>query len=336
MRLRSRPATLVSLATLAAAASLAAPAAAQTAPEAETAAVPAVEIVASYPSGTFLENLLVDGDRVLFTSYLDRRLMAWDGEGEPSVLAGLDTHPVGLASVGDRIVASAHGAPFTEGPTFTATNRFLVLDRDGAVISETPAPDALFLNGLVALPSGAVLAADSLAGRIWRFDPASGAIETWLEDEALRPVEGSPRPGANGLKLAGDALLVSNSARGALLRVPLDGEAPAGPPETVAETGPIDDFAVLAGRHRDRGLARRGRAADRSGRRRGAAPRGRLRRLHRGRGLRVRGGPPRADHRQPPRGGHGGRARAAPRPPRLRPDLRRDPAQHGDTRCRGS
>lgn len=210
---------------------------------------PEVATVASYPSGTFLENLSVGPDgALLFTSYLDRSVMTWSGSGEPSVLTELDVHPVGILSRAADIVVSAHRTSFTEGPAFTATNEILVLDRDGDVLSRVKAPDALFLNGLVELAPDVVLVADSLAGRIWRFNPTDGAIDTWIADPLLEvaPDAQDQRPGANGLKVHDGWLYISNSSRGAIYRVRLDGTEPSGSIEDFAATGPVDDFAFLS------------------------------------------------------------------------------------------
>lgn len=207
-----------------------------------------VATVASYPSPAFLENLSAGPDgTLLFTSYLDRTVRSWTGSGEPVVFAELDVHPVGILSREDDIILSTHGTPFTEGPSFTATNEVLVLDRDGRVLSRVAAPDALFLNGLVELSPDVVLVADSLAGRIWRFDPSSGALDTWLADPLLEvaPDAQNQRPAANGLKVQDGWLYVSNSSRGAITRVRLDGTSPTGDLEAFAETGPVDDFTFL-------------------------------------------------------------------------------------------
>lgn len=218
----------------------AAPAAAQDAPRAS--------VIASYPTPSFLENLSVGSDgQVLFTSYLDRSVLRWSGAGAPDRLTQLDTHPVAILSRRDDIVLTAHGKPFTEGPAFTATNEFLVLGRDGGVRRRTPAPDALFLNGLVELSPMRLLAADAAAGRIWSYDPATGSIAAWLADPLLTvdPAQ-AQRPGANGLKLREGFLYISNSSRGALFRLPVADGKPAGALETVATPGPIDDFAFLS------------------------------------------------------------------------------------------
>ncbi|MBU0834694.1 MAG: hypothetical protein KKH33_20220 [Alphaproteobacteria bacterium] len=205
--------------------------------------------VASYPSGTFLENIAEGPDgALLITNYFDRTLLAWDGVGAPAPFVALDLHPVGILARADDIVLSAHGTSFAEGPAFTQTNAFLILSPDGRVIRTIPAPQALFLNGIVEVAPGTILAADSLAGMIWQLDLASGTITEWLADPlfATDPAETGQTPGANGLKIRDGWLYVSNSSRQALYRVALDGAGPKGAPQLFAATGSIDDFAFLA------------------------------------------------------------------------------------------
>jgi sugar lactone lactonase YvrE len=87
--------------------------------------------------------------------------------------------------------------------------------------------------------------ADSAAGAIWRFDPATGALALWQRDDAYAPDPAVQpfRPGVNGLKFFDGALYASNTSRGALYRVALAGDgAPAGMPVRWAAPGPIDDF----------------------------------------------------------------------------------------------
>lgn len=220
---------------------LVAPAAAQSPPPVTT--------IASYPHGRFLENLSVDArGRLLFTSYLDQTLMTWNGRGAPAPLVRLDVHPVAVLARANDIIVSAHGTPFTQGAAFTATNQLLVLDRRGQVTRRVALPNALFLNGMVEIALDVILVADSLAGKIWRFNPVTGSVEPWLADPLLAadPAAPSQRPGANGLKLQNGWLYISNSARGTLHRVRLSGKSPMGALELFATTGPIDDFTFLA------------------------------------------------------------------------------------------
>lgn len=209
---------------------------------------PAVETIASYPSGTFLENLSIgaDGD-VLVTSYIDRSILSWPGSGQPRVLTKLPAYPVGILSRTDDIIVSVHGLPFTQGPAFTKTNAMMVIDRSGRIVRQTAAPDALFLNGLVELAPGVILAADSLAGRIWAYDPERGTMATWFADPLLAVDLAATvqRPGANGLKIVGDHLYISNSSRGAIYRLRMADGRPVGSLQAFARTGPVDDFAPL-------------------------------------------------------------------------------------------
>ncbi|MBB3896705.1 SMP-30/gluconolactonase/LRE family protein [Roseococcus suduntuyensis] len=215
---------------------LAAPVRAQSAPE----------ILARFPNGTFLENLVVEPEgRVLFTNYLARRIERWSEGAGAAMLAEVPAYPVSLTALGDgRQALAAHGASFLQGPAATrGTGSVLLLDGEGRVQGRIALPEAIFPNGGVLLAPGRMLLADSALGRIWAVDLAAGTVAPWLDHPLLTPVEGQRNPGVNGLKRQGEHLLVSNSARRLLLRVPLAG----GMPETLAQmTGGVDDFAVAA------------------------------------------------------------------------------------------
>ena len=166
---------------------------------------------ASFPHGAFLENLTASPEgEITFTSYFAKALMRFDSGNDdaPTVFAELDTHPVGIIPVGDDFVVSAHRTPFTDAPAFMSSNELLIVGRDGRVRKRIPAPDARFLNGLVALPDGDVLVADSAAGVVWRLDLDTGSLVPWQRADAYAPdASVQPfRPGVNGLKLLGGAL----------------------------------------------------------------------------------------------------------------------------------
>lgn len=209
-------------------------------------AQPAPEILARFPNGTFLENLIVEPDgSVLFTNYLARRIERWTASADAALHAEVDAFPVSLTPLGDgRQALAAHGASFLQGPAaMRGMGAVLLLDGAGRVQSRIALPDAIFPNGGVLVAPGRMLLADSALGRIWAVDLAAGTVAPWLDHPLLTPVEGQRNPGVNGLKRQGDALLVSNSARRSLLRVPLAG----GTPVLVAEmTGGVDDFAVAS------------------------------------------------------------------------------------------
>lgn len=210
------------------------------------AAAPKVETLASYPHGAFLENLTVGPDQtVYFTSYIGKAVMALSPKGGDRVFAALPTHPVGIIRTGSGFIVTAHRTPFTDAPAFMSTNEILFLGPTGAVVRTIPAPDARFLNGLLEVAPDKVLIADSAAGVIWALKPSTGALSVWLKDEALTvdPAVKPFRPGANGLKLRGGRLYISNSSRGALYSVGVtkDGE-PRGKVEVFVKSGQVDDF----------------------------------------------------------------------------------------------
>ncbi|GHE06220.1 hypothetical protein [Streptomyces alanosinicus] len=110
----------------------------------------------------------------------------------------------------------------------------------------TELPPTGFPDGLALDEHGGVLyAADSVLGTIWRIPQQGGPATAWAKGAALDPLPEPARGfGANGIKVRRDAVWVSNTDRGALLRVPVRADGTAGPIETRA-TGldGIDDFA---------------------------------------------------------------------------------------------
>jgi hypothetical protein len=210
----------------------------------------APEILARYPNGTFLENLLVQPDgTVLFTSYFARAVESWSPAAGAGRLAEVPGLPVSLTALGDgRHALVVHGAPFTGGAAaLRGTTAVLLLDPAGAVTRRIAMPEAVFPNGALLLAPGLLLVADSALGRIWAVSPERGTVEPWLDHPEFQPDPALPYPGLNGIKRAGGDLLLSNSARRRLLRLGLSGAAPSGVPELRAAipTG-IDDFAVAA------------------------------------------------------------------------------------------
>ncbi len=208
------------------------------------------ETLASYPAPAFLENLTVEpAGRVLFTSYLDQQIMAYRAGESAATFARLDVHPISILPLDSGWLVAAHRQPFTAGPAFVTSNIFLVLDANGAVVRTMAAPDARFLNGMMQMPGGNVLVADSLLGRIWQLDPQTGALTVWLDDPVLAADAAGKdvRPGANGLKLHAGEVFVSNSFSGSIHAVAIGAdERPAGPTRLVVSPGKVDDFVVAA------------------------------------------------------------------------------------------
>ncbi|KAI1806854.1 hypothetical protein F4811DRAFT_80462 [Daldinia bambusicola] len=114
-------------------------------------------------------------------------------------------------------------------------------------------PDAEMLNGIAALPSRphVVLSADSIRGRIFRFDTSTGAVDVAFSDPALEPDDAVPL-GVNGIKIFDSHLYFANSARGTFGRIPVgpdgskagDVEIIARIPEPPQRNNAYDDFDI--------------------------------------------------------------------------------------------
>ncbi|MDR6975021.1 sugar lactone lactonase YvrE [Streptomyces sp. 3330] len=119
-------------------------------------------------------------------------------------------------------------------------------------------PPKGFPNGL-ALDErrGVFYVADSVLGTVWRVPRSGGEPTAWATGAALEPRSAPPaaRVGVNGLRIHRDAVWVSNTNAGTLLRIPVRESGCAGAIQTRA-TGlfAIDDFAFVD-RHRDTALA---------------------------------------------------------------------------------
>src|SRR3569833_3270487 len=79
---------------------------------------PAVEVLAEYPAGNFLENLdvLPDG-RVVFTSYFAKEIEVLEG-GKARTFARLSAHPVSILGLARGFLVAAHGQTFVSGAGF--------------------------------------------------------------------------------------------------------------------------------------------------------------------------------------------------------------------------
>jgi len=205
-------------------------------------------VLASYPSGTFLENLEAQTDgRLLFTDYPGKTIEQLSPEGKASTFATLSAYPLGIISTPDGYLVTANGKSVLLGEDASQSQQLLLLNEKGKQIGKFDAPQARALNGMVRLDNDTILAADSAAGTIWKVDVEKQEITLWIQDKYLSPIADQEvyKPGANGLKMHPDGLLVSNTSLGtlSLIKVDKDGK-PASKPEVIAKVGMIDDFWV--------------------------------------------------------------------------------------------
>ncbi|GGJ27164.1 hypothetical protein [Streptomyces brasiliensis] len=144
------------------------------------------------------------------------------------------------------IVAAHDGTLFVTYATGTAKTGVWRIGPGGGrkQIAQLPAdglPNGLALDER----RGLLYVADSVLGTVWRIPRQGGKPSAWARAAALEPGSGSSSGlGANGVKVHRDAVWVSNTDGGTLLRIPVRPDGDAGPVETRASgLDAIDDFA---------------------------------------------------------------------------------------------
>jgi hypothetical protein len=145
------------------------------------------------------------------------------------------------------IVRAPDGALYVAVSTGTSGGTGVYRIRSGAAPVRIAAlPAGGFLNGMAADWSASRLyVADSAHPVIWSVPTRGGAPEEWATGDALTPVGGF---GANGVKVHGGAVWVSNIGAGTLIRVPVRRDGTSGAARVVASgLGPVDDFAFTGG-----------------------------------------------------------------------------------------
>jgi hypothetical protein len=198
------------------------------------------------------ENILAGPDgHLIVTLDFVRQIVRLTPEGVQQVLATLPAPPDGGATVPVTHTALATGLVLTADGTihvgyvagdarFTGIWR---LEADAAPRRVTALPADSFPNGMaVDERSGELYIADSIRGAIWRAPISGGDAEIWTAGEELAPVT---ILGANGLKVHGGFVWVSNSDHKTLLRYPIGRDGTAGAVQTVASGHALDDFTFV-------------------------------------------------------------------------------------------
>ncbi|WUH92924.1 hypothetical protein OG900_24305 [Streptomyces sp. NBC_00433] len=230
---------------------------------AATAPVPHARVAAhfDFAAGQMPENIALEPDGSVDLTFAGARQIARiDRRGAIRVLAtpplpadsGVHTPVLGFPLVTGLVRASG-GTLYFLYATGTADLTGVWRLAPGGVPRRIAALPADGLpNGLALDPGGRVLyATDSVKGVIWRVPTAGGRATTWASGPELAS---TGFLGANGIKVHGGAVWVSDLDQGTLVRYPVTRSGRAGRPRIVA-TGlvGIDDFAFLP--HGDRVLA---------------------------------------------------------------------------------
>ena len=200
--------------------------------------VPA-ETIATWPVGTFLENIaaLPDGDFVI-SVHSERRLLRCTAHGDHTPLATLPVPTMGLLVDGERVFVVA-GEP-GRGP-----GHLFEVGLDGEVRRRLELGDAVFLNGFTPGRHGRAYAVDSVRGEVIEVDLDRFTAQVALRDERLAKCSAEPMvPGANGLKADDTSLWITNTDRATVLRADLGADGSLGALTVVADHLRGDDLAL--------------------------------------------------------------------------------------------
>lgn len=202
----------------------------------KTVLVPA-ETLASFPIGTFLENIALSASGDIFlTSFHDGAIIRRTPDGAQEIFARIDGAVSGVVTTPDGGLFVCSRQP--DGP-----ESICHIDAHGQIEPFLDLPDARFLNGMTRLSEQVLLAADSFTATIWQIDLAQHQATPWLTHELLskRSSQGLT-PGPNGIKVFAGAVFVSNSERATLIRIPVLEQQQAGQPAIYASHLLLDDF----------------------------------------------------------------------------------------------
>lgn len=196
-------------------------------------------VLATWPAGTFIENVYAEVDgSILVSVHSAGEIQRWRGDREISTLVKLPASPTSMNAHPD-------GGLVVLGGTVGSSPQFAWHVTSAGRMSPIVAVDgALFFNGSTPFRRNHLLAVDAILGRIYDIDLRARSASVWFDHDLLRKVTAEPMlPGANGIKIFGRYVYVSNTDRALFLRIPFDSEGTPGEIESVAERLRADDFA---------------------------------------------------------------------------------------------
>ena len=216
--------------------------------------------VASFPPGSFLENIAVRRDgSILVTILFARELWCIPPfrEGGAQKAARVHTFDLGAMSIVEtepdifHVTTTSIGRGKLHRLDMRGWSPGQLLDAQLVV----DYPGSGFLNGSCLLAPKVLLIADSFTGSIWRVDLAedgkTGKARRWLRHESMAHEPKGPmpdQPGVNGVQFASKTgyLYYTSTAKQLFMRVAVDSRThgPAGEPEFVTGGMMWDDFCI--------------------------------------------------------------------------------------------
>ena len=239
------------LAAIAVAALISPPALASTPPRLKSIETKGVEVVASFDpaKGQNPENLVVGRDGTVYVTWLfAHSVVAVRPDGSQAAVSLPAGEATGVAidprHPGQLAVALISQDPGTTGIWTVPFSAFAGHGTPGRAVA---LPAEAFPNGITYAPDGTLYIADSTRGLILQVAPGASSATTWLSNNLLTPTgasfHGVPLPGVNGLKLHRGQVYATNTARGLLMRIPVNAGSP-GSPVVIRRGLAFDDFAI--------------------------------------------------------------------------------------------
>jgi hypothetical protein len=199
----------------------------------------ATEAVAQWPPGTFLENLALDsdGESWLVTSPFNHTVYRVRADGSTQTAAEFDQWVTGIVShpQGPLAAVGTQGQPGWRLHRVTDAGAQPVYELSGV----------LFANGMT-WADGRLLVVDSARSVVCAVDTQTGTSSVWLDHPLLVPRRpDAPMPGINGIAEHDGWVVMTNTERGLVLRVPTDSAQPRRDLQVLAERLSGDDLTVM-------------------------------------------------------------------------------------------
>ena len=201
------------------------------------ASVPIETIVSFNPAaGQFPEGVAVSVRGIAYVSLVNpvAEIRKIDRTGTQSVLAHFVVP--GLGPLGLAVTAS--GKLYAAVSTFDPTTRGVYRVRADGSTARLPGSGAIqFPNGIAIDPRGTLYVTDSIGGAVWKIARA-GSAQLWFQSPLLTGTGafglGFPI-GANGIAVQKQAVIVSNTERARIMRVPVQYHGDAGNLSVIAQ-----------------------------------------------------------------------------------------------------
>lgn len=219
---------------------------------------PQVKVIHEFPNGTWIENMAIrPSGSVLAVDMSAPNIydVSLDGTHEAKLIHTFSgkTSVSGIAKIEDDNYLVVAGnftfTPFSSEPGTYSVYHLGISERSGqasiSLIGDLPSLTQP--NGILAIPNTKyLLIADSILGKVYRYDTTTRELTVYLDHPLLKPAGTNLQAGVNGIKFSHGYFYFSNTNQEIVARILVTGSdyMPLGEPELVASQTLVDDFIV--------------------------------------------------------------------------------------------